>query len=887
MIQTGDEPIPGYRVEQMLGRGQYGEVWRASTPGQSAVALKFLDMKGLRGWKEFRAVQRVKQIRHAHLMPIVAIWLLDAEGTVMTDDALDSLESENPSEAETLSDKTEATSDRPASMIVATLLGDQSLRDRLEECLAERKEGVPVRELLGYMEEAAKGIDHLNSVQHDWDGGQVGVQHCDIKPDNVMLMGGSIVICDFGVAQIFAHAEYDARATSLSGSPAYMAPESFEARPSQASDQYSLAVMYYELRTGQLPLDASSFAIAYESHRAGSLDFSLVNEREQAILCRATDVNPERRYGSAGDFVRSLKEATLAPTRQTATRQGLPLGWIAAAAVLLLSSIGFLLQRPNNEPTPDATEIVLQFGAPNARVFVNDEEFVANSDGVLTLDVPPDEAISISTSNNEGRKDAEWTITSAELSKESTFDFSIPYTADHYAEQANELLAQGHFDKAVESLALAVQDDPEQYALFPEPQTLETSGLLWEKCLQVAPSGEWFAVGGKDGLVRRYRLNSQGASRTAEELQRHDQGRVMCLAVDDKLIVSACDRGTVWITHDDSFVELFTGEGMEIDLAITDDSHWLVAAVSQELNTQLRAWDLAAWHRNGQLPDPRSLGDQPGEFPRLVRAWKNSVVLATKDVDSLVWKWQIDPPQHEEAGRQENDILSLSASDEGAAIAYAGVANSNDNSDADEAAIVDIRANSRYPLAWRQSDSILACSLSGDGELLATSERTSDLSGPGVVRLWKPNASIRAASVERSLQFDTKLGDVSALGVSRHGEWVVAGHSTGGVSLWPLASPESTPFLTFGHSDRVVTLKITPDGRRLISGSRDGRLMIIDLERLQLLHRACQRAGVQPRMEQDNITLLDRSGSPVPDSPMGIEGIAYFLSAHPNARRAG
>ena len=94
MIQPGDEPIPGYRVEQKLGKGQYGEVWRATSPGRSAVALKFLDMTGRTGWKEFRAVQRVKQIRHPNLMPIVALWILDENGQVLTDDAVESFATE-------------------------------------------------------------------------------------------------------------------------------------------------------------------------------------------------------------------------------------------------------------------------------------------------------------------------------------------------------------------------------------------------------------------------------------------------------------------------------------------------------------------------------------------------------------------------------------------------------------------------------------------------------------------------------------------------------------------------------------------------------------------------------------------------------------------------
>ena len=166
--------------------------------------MKFLDLTGRQGRKEFRSAQRVKQIRHAHLMPVVAIWFLDSDGKLLTDDAMESISDEETTPMQTIALGAVADTRPPAKMIIATPLGDMSLRDRLGECVAEGKRGIPVQELIDYTHEAAKGIDYLNSEQHDWRGSHVGVQHCDIKPDNIMLVGGSVVICDFGVAQVLA-----------------------------------------------------------------------------------------------------------------------------------------------------------------------------------------------------------------------------------------------------------------------------------------------------------------------------------------------------------------------------------------------------------------------------------------------------------------------------------------------------------------------------------------------------------------------------------------------------------------------------------------------------------------------------------------------------------
>lgn len=297
--KVGEELVPGFRLIGFLGRGGFGQVWRCQAPGGAEVALKIIDLDREEGLREYRALRLVKRIRHANLVPVVACWLRDSEGQLLEGLA----ESDYPTECfrGTLS------VGRPAELVIAMGLGEKNLLDRLHECQAQGQQGIPPTELLDYLEDAARGLDFLNSPRHDLGNGPVAIQHCDVKPQNILIVGAAAQVCDFGLARVLS----DVRQTRATVTVAYAAPECIKGNPPSATtDQYSLAVSFVELRTGRLPFaDDASAAQILRAHLDGTLDLSGLSPEEQEVVRRATSLDPDMRYPSTLRMVRALRKA--------------------------------------------------------------------------------------------------------------------------------------------------------------------------------------------------------------------------------------------------------------------------------------------------------------------------------------------------------------------------------------------------------------------------------------------------------------------------------------------------------------------------------------------------------------------------------------------------
>ena len=134
-----------------------------------------------------------------------------------------------------------------------------------------------------------------------------GILHRDLKPANVMVDSrGDARIMDFGLA--LAAGEDDG---TISGTPAYMAPEQLEGQPATVqSDLYALGLVMYELFTGKRAVSAHSMQ---ERIRDLSSDIatpsSVVRDIDPAVervILRCISSDPAQRPGSAREVINAL-----------------------------------------------------------------------------------------------------------------------------------------------------------------------------------------------------------------------------------------------------------------------------------------------------------------------------------------------------------------------------------------------------------------------------------------------------------------------------------------------------------------------------------------------------------------------------------------------------
>ncbi len=179
-------------------------------------------------------------------------------------------------------------------LIVTEYVEGESLRE-----VISRDAPLPPERALNIILQAVKGLSYAHSF---------GVIHRDIKPENILITRkGKVKLVDFGLARLF---ERD-MTMSVAGTPSYMAPEAWEGHVTKLSDQWSLAVVLYEMLTGVNPFMGDSLEDVRRKIKSGqfqppsALRSSIPQELSDAIV-QALSANPEERFETIEEFGRAI-----------------------------------------------------------------------------------------------------------------------------------------------------------------------------------------------------------------------------------------------------------------------------------------------------------------------------------------------------------------------------------------------------------------------------------------------------------------------------------------------------------------------------------------------------------------------------------------------------
>ncbi len=266
------DSILGYTLREKIGSGGYGEVWVAEAPGglTKAIKLIFGCHDESRAQRELKALNRIKAVRHPFLLSLERIDIVDGR------------------------------------LVVVTELAEQSLKDRFRQCVLGGEVGIPRDELLGYLTDAAEALDYIYESH--------SLLHLDVKPENLLLVGGHVKLADFGLVK-----DIQDSSLSLMGglTPTYAAPEVFDGQPGNRSDQYSLAIVFQEMLTGKRPFSGTTPAKLALQHLHEPPDLANLSPGDQGAVRRALAKSADARFVSSRAFVNELTRCRSRPRRRT------------------------------------------------------------------------------------------------------------------------------------------------------------------------------------------------------------------------------------------------------------------------------------------------------------------------------------------------------------------------------------------------------------------------------------------------------------------------------------------------------------------------------------------------------------------------------------------
>jgi serine/threonine-protein kinase len=320
-----------YQLLEQLGRGGMGTVYKALDPAIGrTVAIKTIHLSELTDPAERQRI-RERLLREAQSAGILS------HPNIVT--VYDVLERE---------DYAYIVMEYVRGESLASMLRDRTLPDSAA--------------LLLFLRQVSDALDYAH---------RKGIIHRDIKPANIIIAEPSpgertAKIADFGVAKFISHDI--THSGTMIGTPNYMSPEQIQGLPMDGqSDQFSLAVVVYELLSGKRPFAADTlpalfYAICRQSARPLHELNPTLSTTVDLVMRRALAKDPKERFPSCSDFIGALSIA-LAES----------FGWVPFGAAAMATAAPAAIT-----PTP-ANPIVYELPSITRRNRIREEIFPAET----------------------------------------------------------------------------------------------------------------------------------------------------------------------------------------------------------------------------------------------------------------------------------------------------------------------------------------------------------------------------------------------------------------------------------------------------------------------------------------------------------------------------
>jgi eukaryotic-like serine/threonine-protein kinase len=284
-----DQRLNGYELGIVIGRGAMGEIYAATAPDGTDVAVKLLSQTALSDGRLVTRFERELETARRVVSPNV-VRVLEVGMS-------------------------------PVPYLVMERLTGASLAERLR-----RRPVLDPVEVVELLRQLAHGVTAAAAA---------GIVHRDLKPHNIFEDRGTWKILDFGIARA-ADAGDTLTAGNAVGTPAYMAPEQALGNAvDHCTDLYALAAIAYRCLTGRPPFAAGNAAqtlyqvvnlrpprpSAIASHLSPSYDL---------VLAIGMAYKPSCRFANANDLADAVAAAfanAVPPDLVTRARELLPTAW--------------------------------------------------------------------------------------------------------------------------------------------------------------------------------------------------------------------------------------------------------------------------------------------------------------------------------------------------------------------------------------------------------------------------------------------------------------------------------------------------------------------------------------------------------------------------------